>query len=183
MNYRDGIETERLVSRFLKAEDSVIWKTFLEYKEATELFPPVFRNNPEEQAVTWIERQQNRYKENRFGLQALMNKNTGTFVGQCGLLLQEVDGVSEVEVGYHIMPQFWGNGFAPEGARAFFKYAFDELKLNNVISLINIHNIKSQRVAQKNGLTIDKQTVWNDIDVHVWRIDRETFFKHNGDSH
>lgn len=183
MIYNDGIATDRLVSRFLKAEDAAVWQTFLENKDATELFPSVFRNNPEEQAVTWIERQQNRYKENRFGLQALIDRNSGVFVGQCGLLIQEVDGVSEVEVGYHIMPQFWGKGFAPEAARAFLKYAFNELQLYNVISLINIHNTKSQRVAQKNGLTIDKQTVWNDIDVHVWRIDRETFFKQISVSH
>ncbi|MCK6641346.1 MAG: GNAT family N-acetyltransferase, partial [Bacteroidia bacterium] len=84
MSYRDGIETERLVTRFLKAEDAGIWKAFLENKEATELFPPAFRNNPEEQAVTWIERQQTRYKENRYGLQALIDKKTGTFIGQCG---------------------------------------------------------------------------------------------------
>lgn len=178
MSYRDGIETERLVTRFLKAEDAGIWKAFLENKEATELFPPAFRNNPEEQAVTWIERQQTRYKENRYGLQALIDKKTGTFIGQCGLITQDVDGVSEVEVGYHIMPQYWGKGFAPEAARAFFSYAFEELSLTRVISLINIHNTKSQRVAVKNGLTIEKQTVWNEIDVHVWRTDRDTFIKH-----
>jgi ribosomal-protein-alanine N-acetyltransferase len=175
MIYRDQLESERLITRFLQTEDSEIWKTFLKNPEATELFPQVFRDDPEEQATIWIERQQTRYNDNRFGLQAIIEKSSGKFVGQCGLLAQEVDGIHYTEVGYHVLPEYWGKGYAPEAARLFLNYGFTEFGLENIISIINIHNTKSQRVAQKNGLVRGNQTKWNDIDVHLWKVKREDF--------
>jgi RimJ/RimL family protein N-acetyltransferase len=175
MIYKDGLESDRLTTRFLQTADVNVWTTFMKNPLATELFPLIFREHPEEQAPIWIERQITRYKENRFGLQAIIEKSSGNFIGQCGLLKQEVDGDSYIEIGYHILPEYWGKGYAPEAARLFLNYGFTEFGFEQIISIINIHNTKSQRVAMKNGLKQGHQTVWNEIDVHIWKIDREDF--------
>jgi RimJ/RimL family protein N-acetyltransferase len=119
-----------------------------------------------------MDKQLNRYAKNLFGLQALIDKRTNEFIGQCGLLLQEVDGRQEVEVGYHILRKHWGKGYAPEAARLFIDFAFEKNLSNSVISIINSKNIKSQRVAQKNGLIKENQTSWRNMDVFIYRVQR-----------
>jgi ribosomal-protein-alanine N-acetyltransferase len=168
-NYRDGLVTERLYTRFLVQDDILAWSKFFDDEEAIQYFPWVANVSNIERSKNWIEKQLLRYKEKRGGLQALINKNTKEFVGQCGFLLQEIDGKQEVEVGYHIFKKYWGQGYAPEAAKAFFEYGFNVQKAPSITSIIDIRNIKSQRVAEKNGLTREKQVRWIDMDVFVYR--------------
>jgi RimJ/RimL family protein N-acetyltransferase len=103
-------------------------------------------------------------------MQALIHRQTGAFIGQCGLLAQEVDGVQELEVGYHIFYKYWGQGYAPEAAKGFLQHAFENKLADSLISIIDVRNLKSQRVAEKNGLVREKQTRWSELDVFVYRI-------------
>jgi len=169
--YEDGLITERLTTRFLVPEDIQPWTSFFEDKDAIQYFPWVGNDSNAERSKQWIERQLARYKENRYGLQALITKDTNEFVGQCGLITQEVDGKQELEVGYHIFKKYWGNGYAPEAAKAFFEYGFKHKQAPSIISLIDIRNTKSQRVAEKNGLTREKQIRWMDMDVFIYRME------------
>jgi RimJ/RimL family protein N-acetyltransferase len=134
------------------------------------LFPDYGLKTELERAEQWIKWQLDRYKNKRFGLQALIDKKTNNFIGQCGLLVQEIDGITEVEVGYHIFKKYWGQGFAPEAAKLFIDYAFNNNLASSVISIIHTKNTKSQRVADKNCLEREKETKWRDIDVYVYRI-------------
>ncbi|MDQ3072321.1 MAG: GNAT family N-acetyltransferase [Bacteroidota bacterium] len=118
-----------------------------------------------------ISKQLDRYADQRFGLQAIIDKKSNTFIGQCGLLAQEVDGRSEIEVGYHVFKKYWGQGYAPEAARLFITYAFKNNLADSVISIIDVENIRSQKVAEKNGLKVDKQIKWvNGEDAYIFRI-------------
>jgi ribosomal-protein-alanine N-acetyltransferase len=158
-------------------DDSVTWTDFFQDPEAVEFMSTFLMASPEETAKHWIARQISRYKENRFGLQALIDKRTNEFVGQCGLLKQEVDGQNELEVGYHIFKKYWGQGFAPEAAKVFIAYAFENNLSDSVISIIDIRNTRSQIVAVKNGLIREKQTRWSDIDVFIYRIRKNEFIQ------
>jgi [ribosomal protein S5]-alanine N-acetyltransferase len=169
--YEDGLITERLYTRFLVPDDIQPWTSFFEDKDAIQYFPWIANDTSEERSRQWIERQLARYKENRYGLQALINKETKEFVGQCGLITQEVDGKKELEVGYHVFKKYWGQGYAPEAAKAFFEYGFKHQQAPSIISLIDIRNIKSQRVADKNGLKREKQIRWLEMDVFVYRME------------
>lgn len=169
-SYRDNLESKRLLTRFLTTEDILTWADFFNDKEAVEFLPTFGLSSNLERAEYWIQRQLNRYKENNFGLQALIHKKTNEIVGQCGLLKQEVDGQIEIEVGYHIFKKLWGQGYAPEAAKLFIEYAFKNDLADSVISIIDIQNIKSQIVADKNGLKKEKQTKWSGIDVFIYRI-------------
>jgi [ribosomal protein S5]-alanine N-acetyltransferase len=167
--YEDRLQTRRLITRFLTPEDVIVWAEFFNDKEATAFFPFLGPGSSAAKAKWWIERQLTRYREKRFGLQALIHKETKEFIGQCGLLLQEVDGVSEIEVGYDIFKKHWGQGYAPEAAKVFIDYAFKNNLADSVVSIIDVRNTKAQRVAEKSGLTKEKQTKWLGHDVYIYR--------------
>lgn len=150
--------------------DVTTWAMFFDDEEAAAFLPTFGLSSSHERAKYWIQRQLDRYKENSFGLQALIDKKTNQFVGQCGLVKQEVDEQIEIEVGYHIFKQFWGQGYAPEAAKLFIEYAFENNLADSIISIIDIGNIKSQIVADKNGLKREKRIKWNNNDVYIYRI-------------
>lgn len=168
--YKDDLRSKRLRTRYLTMSDVAEWTKFFEDKDCTEFLPNLGLSSPQERANFWIDKQMKRYADKRFGLQALIDKETNEFVGQCGLLLQDVDGMPEVEVGYHMFKDHWGKGYAPEAAKLFLDFAFKNKVSDNVISIIDINNKKSQRVAEKNGLKKEKQTKWTDLDVFIYRI-------------
>jgi RimJ/RimL family protein N-acetyltransferase len=171
--YHDQLTSERLITRYLTLEDIPIWEEFFEDEEAVEflgLHLLGVKSNLEI-STHMIEKQLARYAENRYGLQALIDKSTNEFIGLCGLLAQEVDGVNEIEVGYHILKKYWKQGYAAEAAKLFIDYAFEHDLNSSVVSVIDVDNFKSRRVAEKNGLKIDKQTKWLDEeDVYIYRL-------------
>jgi ribosomal-protein-alanine N-acetyltransferase len=171
--YNDQLETERLITRKLTMDDIATWAAFFDDEEAVELFPDTGLPTSEAKARLWIERQLGRYENCQYGLQALIEKDTQTFIGLCGLITQEVDGQKELETGYHIFKKYWGRGFAPEAARLFIDFAFTHNQAASVISIIDTRNGKSMRVAEKNGLIREKETRWNDLNIFVYRIRKE----------
>ena len=93
-------------------------------------------------------------------------------IGYCGFFPQVVDGIEELEIGYRIHPDHWGQGLATEAARAVRDYGFDDLKLPRLISLIHPENVASRRVAEKNGMTLEKETVFRGFSTIVYSISR-----------
>ena len=93
-------------------------------------------------------------------------------VGDCGLTRQTVDGVDEIEIGYHVRRDLWGQVLAPEAAGACRDYGFDKLAAGRLISLIRPENLPSRRVAEKVGLTLWKEVVWRDLPHCVYVIRR-----------
>lgn len=168
--YIDGLESPRLISRFLNEADEAAWSEFFEDEAAVALFPPPFYQPGTNNAAVWIQRSMRRYAAGEYGLQAIVSKETGELAGLCGLILQEVAGEKELEVGYHMLRRHWGKGYAPEAARMFIDYAFENHLAPSLISIIDIRNAASQRVAEKNGFTIDKRLRWGVQDVFIYRL-------------
>jgi [ribosomal protein S5]-alanine N-acetyltransferase len=162
-------QTERLNLRPLTLDDVETWRPFTVDPRAMEFMITFYPPEVTDRALHWIEFQLRRYAENRYGMMALIEKETGEMVGMCGLLSQVVDDIPELEVGYHILPNYWGKGYAPEAAKFFINYAFDNNLNDSIVSIIDVGNVKSQRVAEKNGLFRDKQTVQKGDDVFVYR--------------
>lgn len=151
------IETERLRLREITMEDlddlHAIWGD----PEAMRLFPQTLDR---EGVRAWIERNLVRYKETGHGLLAAIRKADGQFLGDCGLVLQDVNGAVELEVGYHFLPRFWGHGYATEAARGCMDYARATLGRTRIISMIRPENLASRRVAERNGLRIETEVHW-----------------------
>ena len=104
--YLHGIETSRLWFRKLDKSDEKLWESFFEDNPNLEFLGLDLSLSIKAQSRDWIKIQLVRYEENRFGHHALVEKETGDFIGQCGLLKQEIGGVTEVEIGYHILPEY-----------------------------------------------------------------------------
>ena len=79
-------------------------------------------------------------------------KASGEFVGDCGLIPKEIDGRDEVELVYVLSPGAWGRGYATEIGTALLRFAIEELAHERVVSLIDVENLASKRVAQKLGM-------------------------------
>jgi RimJ/RimL family protein N-acetyltransferase len=124
--------------------------------------PAVMRYYPHpksrEEASAWIAWNRRLYQEHGFGLWLLMLRDTGEFVGDCGLTPQQVEGSTEIEVGYHVRTAFQGRGLATEAAAACRDFARDVLKVERLIAIIDPHNRPSQRVAEKLGLVVERTT-------------------------
>jgi RimJ/RimL family protein N-acetyltransferase len=117
--------------------------------------PQVMRYYPSpksrQEALAWIPWNQRLYREHGVGLWLLILRDTGEFVGDCGLTPQQVDGVTEIEVGYHVRAVFQGRGLATEAAAACRDYARDVLGVDRLIAIIDPRNRPSQRVAERLG--------------------------------
>ncbi len=112
-------------------------------------------------ALAWIHWNQRLYRERGFGLWLITLRETGEFVGDCGLTPQLVDGRTEIEIGYHVRADLQGRGLATEAAEACRDLARDALGVRRLIAIINPANTPSQRVAEKLGLDHER-----DASVH-----------------
>jgi [ribosomal protein S5]-alanine N-acetyltransferase len=84
------------------------------------------------------------------GLWRAARRDTGTFIGW--FCLKYPRRSADIEVGYRLVPEAWGQGFATEGARALVDYGFDDLDLDRIIGVTHPGNRASQRVLLKAGL-------------------------------
>ena len=107
-----------------------------------------------------------------FGIWAVEEKASGRLVGRIGCIYPE--GWPGFEVGWTLKREFWGKGYATEGARRALQYAFKELDKPHVISLIQAENVASVRVAERLGETIEGTAKVMGIDVLVYGIDRSS---------
>ena len=103
-----------------------------------------------------------------FGLHKLQLKETGDIIGHAGLVAQVIDDAFEIELGYWIVPTYWQQGFATEAARALKEYAEKELELDRFISVIQINNEASLKIATTNGMKLEKTIEHDGKCVHVY---------------
>jgi len=95
------------------------------------------------------------YAKYGFGMWATIYKETGKFIGRCGLTPMDIEGQEEIEVGYMLAKEYWGQGLATEAAKAILKYGFDQVGLSRLICVVNPDNQASSKVALKIGMTIE----------------------------
>jgi RimJ/RimL family protein N-acetyltransferase len=91
------------------------------------------------------------------GVWATIYKETGQFIGRCGLLPWTIDGQHEVEVAFAFSKAYWGQGLATEVAQALIQYGFEHLQLSRLVCLIDRENQASIRVATKIGMSFEKE--------------------------
>jgi ribosomal-protein-alanine N-acetyltransferase len=126
-----------------------------------------------EQTAGFLEKVRARDRQGLPSQFALILRSNQKLIGYCGFFLQTVDGVEELEIAYRLDPAHWGQGLATEAARAVRDHAFDNLQLAHVISLIHPENTASRRVAEKNGMTPEKETVFRGFPANVFGISQE----------
>jgi len=112
------------------------------------------------------------YEQHGYGLWGLILKETNQLIGIAGLVNQTVDGQQYVELGYRLAKKYWGKGLATEAAQAIKKYAFEALKLDRIISIIEPSNLLSSKVAERVGMTRLKSTTFHGFFVDIYEVGR-----------
>lgn len=95
------------------------------------------------------------YKENGFGLFRVSNKHSGAVIGMCGLISREV--LDDVDTGYALLPEFSGQGYATESARAVLDFAKEQLHLDPIVAVVSPGNSASVRVLEKLGMEFTRK--------------------------
>lgn len=151
------LTTERLILREMTQEDYGALCRILQDPVVMVAYEHAFDDG---EVQAWLNNQLRRYDMYGFGLWAVVLKSTGQMIGQCGLSMQDCgDGTQAIEVGYLFERAHWHKGYATEAAVACKQYAFDVLQAEEVVSIIRDTNLPSQRVAQRNGMTVRGQFV------------------------
>lgn len=164
-----GEESERLYFRKVQLSDFECWLPFHEDPSSSEFWSEE-NLSPKAACQKWFDNTFNRYKNNLGDMNALIDKNTGALIGQCGLLKQTIDNIQEVEIGYSLLPIFRNLGYATEAAIKCKSFAFEHKLAQSLVSIIHIENKASQHVAIKNGMSLDKTTTYKNNPVHIFRV-------------
>ena len=163
------LETQRLLLREFVPEDVDALSLVISDPETMRYYPAA---QDRAGVAEWIARNRRRYSHVGHGLWAMVLKSSGDVIGDCGLTRQTVEGVEEIELGYHVRRDLWGQGYAPEAARACRDYGFARLGAKRIISLVRIGNLPSRRVAEKVGMKLWKETIYRDLEHWVMAIQR-----------
>jgi RimJ/RimL family protein N-acetyltransferase len=154
------LTTDRLELRPLALDDLDALASLLGDAEALTYWGgPLDRDG----ARLWIERNLDRYEADGFGRCAVILLATREVVGDCGLITTVVEGRPEVELGWIVRRSEWGRGIATEAAAAWRDFAFDTLALERIVSMVNARNVASRRVAEKLGMTVEREALWGDL--------------------
>jgi len=162
--------SERIEFRPLKYDDWHVWTSFMSNSDAIRHSPSFQVEDAEQNAKKWINKQLDRYESGNFEMLALIDRKSNEFIGQCGLLTQEVDGEKELEIGYSLIKKHWGKDLATEVAIHLRNSASKNSDINSIISIIKSDTEASKSVANKLGMKYDQELVWKEIEVTIFRI-------------
>jgi RimJ/RimL family protein N-acetyltransferase len=143
------IETPRLFLRELTLNDTYELSLVLSDEESMRHYPHAFS---QDEVRNWIERNIERYKNDNFGLWAVIRKEDNRFLGDCGITFQNIDGEILPEIGFHIIKIYCNRGYATEAADACKRYAIETLRFKSIYSYSEKGNIASQKVSSKIGM-------------------------------
>ena len=165
------LETARLILRQFHYADLETLGVILRHREVMRysLSGPKSRLETRE----FIQRCLATYQAQRYGIWAVVLKPARTLIGYSGLIPQMINGRREMEIGYRLAFEQWGNGYATEAASAVRDYALKTLQLPRVISIIEPANTRSWHVAEKIGMTYEQDSVFGGKDVRIYALNRQ----------
>jgi len=150
------LETQRLILRHLVMDDLDALFALYRDPQIRKYFPDgALTLEQTKEELEWYLHGHPEHPE--LGLWATIHKESGKFIGRCGLLPWEIDNVLEIEIAYLLDKSYWGQGLATEAALGIMDYAFEKLNVSRLICLIDPSNSASQKVAQRIGMTLERK--------------------------
>lgn len=143
------LQTERLLLRELTQDDYPALCRILQDADVMYAYEHAFS---EQETQGWLDNQLRRYREDGFGLWAVVLRQTGEMIGQCGITWQTHQAARVPEIGYLFQKAAWHQGFATEAARACKQYAFETLGFDAVYAIMRENNQASRSVAARCGM-------------------------------
>lgn len=166
-----GQETERLKFRLLEPEDFDEWMNLFKAKNISEHLDLDSNLSASDLCKIWFDKAFHRYENDLGGLNVLVDKKTNRMVGQSGLLIQTIENVERMEIGYSILPEFWKQGYAIEAASKCKNYAFENEFTDSLISMVHVKNLASEKVAIRNGMQLEKRL----NSFNIFSVERENW--------
>jgi [ribosomal protein S5]-alanine N-acetyltransferase len=111
----------------------------------------------EAEMTRWVRRNLEHQDEHGYGLFTVVHRTSDRIIGDCGLERMQLDGVEEHELGYDLRSDHWGHGYATEAAQAVKTFALETLGVPRVVSLVRATNGASARVAERIGMTLERE--------------------------
>ena len=165
------IETDRLILREMTEDDFDAMYAVLADSDIMQHYQYTF---DQERVRGWIRRNIERYKIFGFGLWAVVLKETGEVIGDCGLTMQIINGQIRPEIGYHIRKDYQRRGYASEAAKAVRDWTFMNTPFNIIYSYMKYANVASYRTAIAYGCRlVDEFEDENNEITKVYAISRD----------
>jgi RimJ/RimL family protein N-acetyltransferase len=154
MNHETIITTERLILRTWKEEDAEVYFQINQDPKVIEFLPGSLTMD---QVRKFMEAMNLQQQEHGYTLWAAALKSSGELIGFVGLDMATFMPIPAVEIGWRLGSQYWGNGYATEGAQAALEYGFHQGGLNEIVSCTAHANLRSQAVMKRLGMLRDMQ--------------------------
>ena len=161
------ITTERLILREFVEED---WREVLAFQSDPrylEYYAWTGRTNEEVQE--FVQRQiDNQSQDPRIKFQLAVDLiSEGRLIGSCGIR-KEPQEAHQAETGYELSPDYWGQGYATEAARAMVEFGFTKLKVHRIWAHCVADNARSRRVLEKLGMRLEGRLRENEFYKGRW---------------
>lgn len=167
--------TDRLLLREITLEDvQSIFDLNADPEVVRYTSDPAFKNLDE---VRELIENNIRYQYRTYGIGrwAVIEKESGLFMGWCGLKFRE--GQNETDLGYRFMKKFWGKGYATEAGKACIDFGFRTKNLERIIGCCMKDNTASIHVLEKCGMTFCREDFLHGHDALVYQVFNPDSFK------
>ncbi len=156
------IETERLLLCTWEPED---WRAFLRLTTDPQVMRYIHTAAlwSEEQTRAFVAQQIAYQQQLGFCMWEMARKPGGELIGMCGL--KPLGSTPEIEIGWWLLPEYWGNGLATEAAAAALRYGFEQARLERIVAVAQPENAASVRVMEKIGMQYAEHTMHKGIAV------------------
>lgn len=158
------IKTSRLGLRRWKESDLVPFAELNMNPTVMKFMPKILTD---EESNSMVERINAHFDKHGFGLWAVELLESKEFIGFIGFSIPrfEAEFTPCFEIGWRLSDEFWGKGYAPEGAKACLDYAFSNLGMTEIVSFTSVLNKPSIRVMEKIGMKYSGEFLHPSLDV------------------
>lgn len=163
------IETNRLILRYMNMEDFDSLKEIISDQVNMKYY---LKPYDDKGVLRWINWNLENYKTYGFGLFAVILKETGKMIGDCGVTMQIINRKIRPEIGYHFRLDCHNKGYATEAAIAVKKYIFNNTTFKELYTYTTKENLPSRRVAEKNGMTLVEEYEDENESLVVYKISK-----------
>jgi RimJ/RimL family protein N-acetyltransferase len=157
-------------SKSLRFPETLTTERLLLSRSRLEDYDELVRFAQNEQTREGLQKHLDHWSEHGFGWWTLRDRASGALIGRGGIRHVVVAGTPEVELGYGLLPDHWGQGLAAEMSREALQLGFDVLSLPSIVAFTLPSNRNSQRVMEKVGLSFERDIIWADLPHVLYRI-------------
>jgi RimJ/RimL family protein N-acetyltransferase len=155
----ERFETERMILERLRREHAPELLRLLRDPRVAATLWPRAELPTEADVLDGLAAKVEHWNRHGFGMWLLRDRETGEMVGRGGLQYTYTAGLNDVEAGWAVVPERWGQGFATELAHACVMVAFEHLDLLEIVAFTLPDNLASRRVMEKSGFLYERDIV------------------------